>query len=237
MDDTVSRQLVELQSVIGHRFARPALLVEAMTHRSFVNENPAGHETDNQRLEFFGDAILDFSVSGLLFRRFPASREGELTRLRARLVDEENLARMAAHVGLGACLRLGRGEERDNGRSKPSLLADAYEALLAAVYLDGGMPAVETLVSAQFSPLLEEAALTGLRDDYKTMLQELAQNLFGAPPTYRVTGESGPPHQRTYAVAAIIGDETIGIGEGRSKKGAEQAAARDALEKLKERNE
>ena len=235
MDATVSRQLVELQSVIGHRFACPALLVEAMTHRSFVNENPGRQETDNQRLEFFGDAILDFSVSGLLFRRFPESREGELTRLRARLVDEENLARMAAHIGLGACLRLGRGEERDNGRSKASLLADAYEALLAAVYLDGGMPAIEALVGAQFSPLLEEAALTGLRDDYKTSLQELAQNMFGEPPTYRVTGESGPPHQRIYAVAAIIGGETIGVGEGRSKKVAEQAAARDALEKLKER--
>ena len=233
MVDTFSRQLDELQSVIGHRFVRPALLVEAMTHRSFVNENPAGQEADNQRLEFFGDAILDFSVSGLLFRRFPGSREGELTRLRARLVDEENLARMAGRIGLGACLRLGRGEERDNGRSKRSLLADAYEALLAAVYLDGGMTAVEALVMAQFAPLLEEAALTGLRDDYKTMLQELAQNLYGAPPTYRVTAESGPPHQRTYAVAAIISGETIGVGEGRSKKGAEQAAARDALEKLK----
>lgn len=236
MEETFARQLAELQSAVGYRFVGPDLLVEALTHRSFLNENPGDCGADNQRLEFFGDAILDFSVSSLLFRRFPQSREGDLTRLRARLVDEENLARMAGNIGLGACLRLGRGEERDGGRSKPSILADAYEALLAAVYLDGGMPAIEALVAAQFAPLMEGGALTGLRDDYKTLFQELSQERFGIVPAYRMVGESGPPHQRLFTAEATIGGETVGTGEGRSKKVAEQAAARDALERLKQRD-
>ncbi len=232
MEATFAQQLAELQSFIGYRFVTPALLVEAVTHRSFLNENPGDGGADNQRLEFFGDAILDFSVSSLLFTRFPESREGDLTRLRARLVDEENLARMAGSIGLGACLRLGRGEERGGGRSKPSILADAYEALLAAVYLDGGMPVIETLVASQFAPLLEGGAQTGLRDDYKTHFQELSQERFGVAPAYRMVAESGPPHQRVFTAEATIGGETVGTGEGRSKKVAEQAAAKDALERL-----
>jgi len=236
MEETFARQLVELQSAIDYRFVNSALLAEALTHRSFVNENPGECGADNQRLEFFGDAILDFSVSSLLFRRFPDSREGDMTRLRARLVDEANLARMAGGIGLGACLRLGRGEERDGGRRKPSILADAYEALLAAVYLDGGMAVIEVMVSAQFGPLLEGGAETVLRDDYKTLFQELSQERFGVAPVYRMVGESGPPHQRLFVVEAVIGREPVGRGEGRSKKGAAQAAARDALERLRDRD-
>ncbi len=233
MDETFARQLVELQSAIGYRFVNSALLVEALTHRSFLNESPGECAADNQRLEFFGDAILDFSVSSLLFRRLPDSREGDMTRLRARLVDEANLARMAGDIGLGACIRLGRGEERDGGRRKPSILADAYEALLAAVYLDGGMAVIEAMVSARFGPLLEGGVETALRDDYKTLLQELSQERFGVAPVYRMVGESGPPHQRIFVVEAVIGGETVGRGEGRSKKVAAQAAARDALERFK----
>jgi ribonuclease-3 len=221
--------LEKLQERIGYRFCRPRLLREALTHRSFVNEAPVQDIGDNQRLEFFGDAILGFMVSALLYARFPHSREGELTRLRASLVQEERLAGIAASLDLGAFLRLGRGEERAGGRSRRSLLADAYEALVAAVFLDGGEAAARCLVEHHFLPLMDAQRLEGGSEDCKTLLQEQVQARGSSPPVYRVRETCGPSHAPLFLVDVLVGGVVVGSGEGRSKKDAEQAAARDAL--------
>src|SRR5512137_443133 len=184
-------RLQELEEALGYCFRNRDLLVEALTHRSCGNEARGEPVRDNERLEFFGDAILDFVLSRMLLERFPASREGELSRLRATLVDEEHLASRARAIGLGEHLRLGRGEERSGGRSKRSLLADAYEALLAAVYLDGGLEPVERLVAGQFGPALAAATLADLAKDFKSELQELTQATLGTTPTYRLATTSG----------------------------------------------
>ena len=164
---------------------------------------------------------------------FPESREGALTKIRASLVDEESLALLAGKIGLGSCLKLGRGEDRSGGREKRSVLADAYEALLAAVYLDGGIESVQRLVEAHFGPLLESRDRIAAGKDHKTEFQEMAQSIRGYMPKYVLKGVSGPDHERSFAVAVMIGDELLGEGGGRSKKEAEQAAARQGLARLK----
>lgn len=225
-------RLAELEAAIGHSFNNRALLVEALTHKSLVNEAGGKEARDNQRLEFLGDAVLSLLVSSRLIERFPASREGELTKKRAVLVDEESLAGIALKIGLGNYLFLGRGEERSGGREKKSILADAFEALLAAVYLDGGVVAADRLVAHFFGALLEQSVASAASRDYKTEFQERAQALQGVPPHYLLTKSSGPDHDRRFTVAAFVGDRCLGEGAGRSKKEAEQAAAREALTRL-----
>lgn len=224
--------LAELERVINYRFSNRDLLTEALTHRSFLNESEEKSIKDNERLEFFGDAVIDFFLSNLLLERFPVSREGELTRIRASLVGEENLANLARRMALGRYLRLGRGEEKSGGREKKSLLADAYEALLAAVYLDGGFTPVQALVESQFGTLLESGAAVSVARDSKTELQELAQAIHGTVPLYVHREPSGPDHDRNFTVAAFIGEEFLGEGTGKTKKEAEQAAARAGLDHL-----
>lgn len=225
-------RLAELEAVIGHGFNNRALLVEALTHKSLVNEAGGKETRDNQRLEFLGDAVLSLLVSSRLIERFPASREGELTKKRAALVDEETLAVIALQIGLGNYLLLGRGEERSGGREKKSVLADAFEALLAAVYLDGGVVAADRLVVHFFGLLIEQSVASAASRDYKTEFQERAQALHGVPPHYLLTNSSGPDHDRRFTVAAFVGERCLGEGAGRSKKEAEQAAAREALSRL-----
>lgn len=220
-----------LEIAIGYRFSNRRLLEEALTHRSRANE-VSGGIFDNQRLEFLGDSILGFLIAGELFHRHPDLREGDLSRLRATLVDEENLSRLAAVLDLGAFLILGKGEERSGGRNKKSILADAYEALIAAVYLDGGMEAVQELIKKQFDGLLAAADSFGLSRDYKTELQELTQSRFSSVPRYELVEASGPDHDRTYRVQVVINGSAAGEGSGKSKKDAQQAAARAALELL-----
>jgi ribonuclease-3 len=233
MNDTNEKMLGELEHALGYAFNDRSLLCQALTHRSFVNEAGDRSVRDNERLEFFGDSILDFFLSDQLYRRFPESSEGELTRMRASLVDEESLARLAGNLDLGRYLRLGRGEEKSGGRGKKSILADSYEALLAALYLDGGDAAVRSLVKAHFSPLMERRADgTGSRD-YKTEFQELSQALRGETPRYMLKGASGPDHDPVFRVEAILGSEPFGEGTGRSKKEAEQSAARQGCARLK----
>ena len=220
----------EIEEKLGYRFRDRALLEEALTHRTYVNE--AGGGKDNQRLEFFGDAVLDFLLSDLLLVRFPASREGELTRIRSALVDEASLARIAVGLDLGLCLRLGRGEDKGGGREKRSLLADAFEALLAALYLDGGLEPARRVVLEQFSPLLASGeALAGR--DFKTDLQERARLARGELPRYQLKQVSGPDHDRVFTVEIYLGEELMGEGVGRTKKEAEQDAARAATLLLK----
>ncbi len=224
--------LAELETVIDYRFVNRPLLCEAVTHRSFFNESTDREVKDNERLEFFGDAVIDFFLSRMLLERFPDSCEGDLTRIRASLVGEENLGNLARLIGLGRFLRLGRGEEKSGGREKRSILADAYEALMAAVYLDGGAPPVQRLVAAHFGPLLEHGTASGIGRDCKTDFQELVQSLYGIVPRYVHLAPEGPDHARIFSVRVFVGDECLGEGSGRTKKEAEQEAARAGLEQL-----
>ena len=230
--DALSKDiLAELERTLNYRFVNRSLLEEAMTHRSFLNESADRMVKDNERLEFFGDAVIDFFLSRALLDRFPDSREGALTRIRASLVGEESLGNLARRVGLGRYLRMGRGEEKSGGREKRSILADAYEALLAAVYLDGGPVPLQSLVEAHFGPLLE-ASDPSIGRDCKTEFQELTQSIYGSVPRYVHKKPEGPDHARIFTVQAFIGDELLGEGSGSTKKEAEQEAARAGLERL-----
>lgn len=221
-----------LEAAIGYEFKNRELLAEALTHRSALNESQGELTRDNQRLEFFGDSVISLFVSRMLLERFPASREGELSRLRASLVDEASLARLAGLIGIGDCLVLGRGESRGGGREKKSMLADAYEALIGAIYLDGGPEGVLPVIEAHFAPLMDGLAVEGKRGDFKTELQERCQSLYGSVPAYILKGENGPGHARRFSVEVFIGDRLMGKGEGKSKKEAQQAAAREAISTL-----
>jgi ribonuclease III len=229
MDDN----LAVLECAVAYRFRSRALLEEALTHRSYCNEAGEKGIRDNERLEFFGDAVIDFFLSHLLLERYPDSREGELTRIRASLVGEENLGCLAREMGLGSYLRLGRGEEKSGGRDKRSLLADAYEALVAAVYLDGGDRPVRSLLERHFGPLLASGTTPAVGRDNKTELQELAQSVSGEVPRYVHREPSGPDHEKIFTVAVFVGGAPVGEGSGRTKKEAEQAAARAGLDHLK----
>ena len=233
MDDTYNDMLRELETIIGYTFIDRRILHEALTHRSFVNEAGDRSVKDNERLEFFGDAAIDFFLSDQLIERFPDSREGELTRIRASLVDEESLAQLALQLDLGRYLRLGRGEEKSGGRGKKSILANAYEALVAAVYLDGGAVEVQRLVEAHFVPLMERHAAGTVSSDYKTEFQELAQARYGATPRYLLKETAGPDHDRVFTVETFVGEQCLGEGSGRRKKEAEQAAATDGAARLR----
>jgi ribonuclease-3 len=228
--------LSELEAEICYRFANQELLIEALTHRSFVNEARAPGMLDNQRLEFFGDAVLGLLISSRLLDLLPASTEGALSRKRASLVDAETLAVLAEKIHLGRYLLLGRGEEKTGGRRKKSVLADAFESLVAAVYLDGGIGEAERLVDRLFGPMLSEDGVDGTGRDYKTRLQEISHSLHGVAPDYCQEHVSGPDHDLRFTVAVSIGGECLGRGSGRSKKEAEQAAARQALKSLENRD-
>ncbi len=220
---------IELENALGYRFANRGFLLEALTHKSFVHESGEESDRDNQRLEFFGDAVIGFFVSAKLLERYPKVREGKLSKIRASLVNEKTLANLAGSIMLGRYLRLGRGEEKTGGREKHSVLADAYEALVAAVYLDGGAEAAGRLVEKHFGPLMMESADKFGGRDYKTRLQEVVQEMCGEPPGYSLVSESGPPHERVFCVSVSVGGKYLGKGTGKSKKEAEQAAAREAL--------
>jgi len=221
-----------LQLRIDYHFSKPALLRESLTHKSFSNERPGESLSHNERLEFLGDAVLDLVVSHGIFRDFPALPEGELTRIRSEVVSEKGLSAIARELNLGSCLLLGRGEERSGGREKESLLADALEALLGAVFCDGGFDRACSVIVVLFGPAVALSASRKAGIDHKTRLQELLQARHGHPPVYVLTRTEGPDHQRLYTVEVRLDDRTIGRGQGRNKKGAEQAAACEALARL-----
>jgi len=226
--------LEEVQRRLGYCFRQPRLLIEALTHKSYLNEvRGASQEADNERLEFLGDAVLDLVVSEYLLRAFPGAAEGELSKLRARLVSEQTLSRVAKKIGLGVQLRLGRGEMKTEGCGKPSILADALEAVFAGAYLDGGLEAAVQCVKAAFSDELASCDRSLAKGDFKTDLQEVCQRDFEMLPRYRTIRETGPDHEKLFEVEILIRGERYGIGLGKSKKEAEQAAAREALEQLK----
>ncbi|MGE5326946.1 MAG: ribonuclease III [Deltaproteobacteria bacterium] len=224
--------LDELQSVIGYRFRQPDLLLEALTHSSYVQESTCKGR-DNERLEFLGDAILSFLVSVRLAESFPEIEEGELSRARARLVTAAYLAEMAGRIDLGKYLQLGRGEEKTGGREKAALRADALEAVVAALYRDGGLEAAEAFVDRFILPPdLKAGAETLFTTDYKSALQERLQAARRGPAEYRVIEEKGPEHRKTFVVEVTANNGHRALGRGSSKKAAEQRAAESLLSML-----
>ena len=223
----------ELQTRIQYRFRDRGLLEHALTHRSRAAEDASGGVADNESLEFLGDAVLGLVVADALFRRYPGSDEGQKSKIKASVVSTLSLARHAEELRLGEHLILGRGEEKTGGRFKQALLADTYEALIAAIYLDGGLDAAAAFLDRELRVAIEVgAAQTIIGEDYKSALQERLQALGRPLPEYRVIGETGPDHRKTFNVEVVVGGDVLGHASGKAKKEAEQEAARLALERL-----
>ena len=206
--------LSSLEEEIGYSFGRTSLPLEALTHRTYSHENPGAAPFFNERLEFLGDSVLGLVISEELFRRFPALDEGKLSKMKAALVRDSMLASVAENIGLGLCIRLGKGEEKTGGRLKPSLLADALEALIAAVYLDGGLDAAKKVIGLLFDEEMRAAAERGGLDDPKTELQEMVHRLSSGPLDYRLVEESGPDHRKTFTIEVVLQGKVAGTGSG-----------------------
>jgi ribonuclease-3 len=226
-----------LQQAIDYRFRDRGLLEHAMTHTSRANEDVSGGVIDNESLEFLGDAILGFIIADILFHTFPEFNEGQKSKVKATLVSTATLARQAERLSLGDHLLLGRGEEKTGGRRKQALLADGYEALIAAIYLDGGVEQVRAFISREFEPLISEVHQAGVAGgDHKSALQEYLQSNDEALPEYRLAGTVGPDHRKLFQIQVVVREQVLAEAIGPSKKEAEQEAARVALEKLRDRN-
>ena len=226
-----------LQEAIGYRFRDIGLLEHAMTHTSRANEDVSGGVLDNESMEFLGDAVLGFVIADHLFREFPEYDEGRKSKSKAALVSTVALARQAERLSLGDHLLLGRGEEKTGGRRKQALLADGYEALIAAIYLDGGLEPVRAFIAREFTTLFEEIRRHGVSGhDHKSSLQEYLQSHDEPLPEYRLAGTLGPDHQKLFEVEVVVRGEPIASATGPSKKEAEQEAARQALERLSSRS-
>jgi ribonuclease-3 len=229
-------ELAPLEQRIGYRFKDRGLLEHALTHRSRVHEDASGGVIDNESLEFLGDSVLGFVIADMLFRQFPTHDEGQKSKLKASIVSATSLARLSEKLGIGDFMILGRGEEKTGGRRKAALIADCYEAVIAAVYLDGGMDVVRGFIERQFSDLIDEARRTGAQaaftEDYKSALQEWLQSHDRGLPAYRLNAEIGPAHRRRFEVEVLVDGEAVAKAEGKSKKEAAQRAAKAALASL-----
>jgi ribonuclease-3 len=223
-----------LQRAIDYRFRDRGLLEHALTHRSRVHEDASGGVFDNESMEFLGDSILGFVVADMLFREFPQHNEGQKSKLKASIVSAASLARLGEALNLGEYLILGRGEEKTGGRRKHAIIADCYEALIAAIYLDGGIEPARAFIERQFAGHIEEARRTGaaaaFTEDWKSALQEWVQSHGRGLPAYRLAAEVGPDHRKRFLVEVVVDGEPVAQAEGRSKKEAAQAAAKTALE-------
>ena len=230
------QKLKRLQKIIPYNFKKLSLLNQAFTHTSYANENQDQEYLDNERLEFLGDAVIDLVISHLLMDAFPNYTEGDLTKLRSAIVNEKRFADLARELNLGEYLLLGRGEDHTKGRDKNSILADTYEALIAAIYLDRGYKSVFKVIKRHFSDILTAAQNGDLyHGDFKSKLQEYAQSVFRSTPQYISVNESGPDHNKSFEVNVILNNKVWGTGFGKSKKDSEQNAAREALKKLSEK--
>jgi ribonuclease-3 len=221
-----------LERKLNYTFRDRRLLSEALNHSSYANEHRGAHINSNERLEFLGDSVLGFVTAEFLFVQHPNLPEGDLTRIRAALVCEQSLYEVAQKLELGAYLKLGKGEEAGGGRTRTSILADATEAVFAAVYLDGGIGAASALIHRVLLDAEREEAVEERRKDYKTALQELVQRQANQELSYHMAGEQGPDHNKTFQAEVRLNGEVIGVGSGHSKKEAEQSAAKAALETL-----
>jgi ribonuclease-3 len=221
------------EETIGYRFRDRGLLEHALTHRSRVHEDASGGVFDNESMEFLGDSILGFIIADMLFREFPQHNEGQKSKLKASIVSATSLARLGERISVGTYLILGRGEEKTGGRRKQALIADSYEALIAAIYLDGGLDPARAFVERQFAELIAEARRTGAEaaftEDYKSALQEWLQSRDRGLPTYRLAAEIGPAHRRRFEVEVLVEGHPLARADGLSKKEAAQAAAKAAL--------
>lgn len=226
--------IFDAEKALNLTFSNKALLQRALTHRSYLNENPDYPLEDNERLEFLGDAILDFITGEYLYHRFPEMPEGRLTNLRSALVRTETLASFATQLNLGDYLFLGRGEEESGGRKRPAILCDAFEAFIGALYLDSGLDVARRFVCALIDPALQSILALDTDKDAKSRLQEVAQSHYQLTPTYRTVQEEGPDHAKEFTVEAVIGGQVYGRGKGFSKQNAAQAAAQEALRTLEQ---
>jgi ribonuclease-3 len=226
-------ELEPLERTIGYRFGDRGLLEHALTHRSRVHEDASGGVFDNESMEFLGDSLLGFVIADMLFREFPQHNEGQKSKLKASIVSATSLARLGEKINLGDFLILGRGEEKTGGRRKRALIADCYEALMAAIYLDGGVEPARAFIERQFRDLIVEARRTGalaaFTEDYKSELQEWLQSHDRGLPAYHLVTEIGPAHRRRFEVEVVVDGQPLARAEGKSKKEAAQAAAKTAL--------
>jgi ribonuclease-3 len=223
--------LAVLQNTLGVSFKDPSLMEQALVHSSYINESP-GITTSNERLEFLGDAVLGLIIAQELYQRLPQSSEGEMTELRSSLVRGDALSRLAKAISLGDYLYLGKGEEASGGRRKPANLAGAMEAVIAAIFLDQGLNATRDFILRLMGKELDKVLNQGIAPDYKSQLQELIQARHQQTPTYQVIEETGPDHDRRFSVEVRVGGTVLGRGSGKSKKSAEEEAARSALDRL-----
>jgi ribonuclease III len=226
------KRLKGFEKLLGYSFKKREHLKRALTHKSYANEQHMPSTEHNERYEYLGDAVLELAISHLLMDSFPNHPEGELSKLRAAIVNESQLADVARRMKIGEFLYLGKGEDRTGGRDKPSLLSDAFEAVLGGVYLDRGFEKVCKVVRKKFTGVMGEVGGEGFIKDYKTRLQEISQGRFKIMPRYRLASTTGPDHKKTFEVNLYIKEELVGVGRGASKKAAEQDAAKQALEKI-----
>ncbi|MBQ9337002.1 MAG: ribonuclease III [Lentisphaeria bacterium] len=229
----MSEELSVLQRAIGYEFHQPQLLLEAMTHKSYAAERNVKY--DNQRLEFFGDAVVELVLTKHLYFRYPALQEGDLTKIRSALVNQDSLAQFARSIQLGAYLRFGQGEIDANGGERDSTVSDAFEALAGAIYLDGGYEAAEKFILEIFHRNIEDPLSLLATINPKGVLQEYSQAEFSRTPVYKTVRVTGPQHNPSFEVAVFLGEELLGQGTAQSRKNAEQAAAAAALDVLKKR--
>ncbi|MBI2610839.1 ribonuclease III [Candidatus Kaiserbacteria bacterium] len=219
----------QFEKKIGHHFRNQRLLEQAFTHRSYLNENRELGRDHNERLEFLGDAVLELAVTEFLYAKYPDKPEGDLTAYRAALVNTQSISDAATKLGMNEYLLLSRGEARDTGRARQIILANAFEALIGALYLDGGYPTAQRFIADQVFHKADEVVAKRLWQDAKSRLQEASQDLLGITPKYELLDQSGPDHDKRFVVGAYIGAERVATGEGRSKQEAEQSAAQRAL--------
>ena len=233
MSTTTTETLADFQERLGYRFRNPELLHRALTHKSYTNERREAASSNNERLEFLGDTVLGFVVGEMIFRAFPDLQEGALSKIKAHLVSAATLSEKARALSIGRVLRMGTGEARSGGAEKLSLLADGFEAIVAAIYLDGGLPAAEGFTRRVFGPDVTGIDVGDLSfHDYKTALQETAQALGLPLPEYRIVDEYGPDHEKTFVVEVCWDGASFAFGRGASKREAQRKAAKDALKKL-----
>lgn len=225
----------EFEAAIGVHFEDSNLLLQALTHRSYVHEHAESGVQDNERMEFLGDAILDFITGEMLYHRFPEMSEGLLTRLRSALVRTDSLAKLAAECGIGEAMRIGKGEEQVGGRTRKKILCQVFEAVVGAMYLDQGLEVVAAFVVPRLTALQKHVMEEAVRKDARSQLQEWSQAHFNLTPQYRVVAASGPEHDKEFSVEVLIGEDVIASGMGRTKQTAAQTAARNALAVLENR--
>ena len=233
MNEERKHDLEEFQEIIGVKFKNPRLLDAALTHSSYANQYGLSYNHHNERLEFLGDSVLSIVISEYLYKKYKTKPEGKLTRIRAAIVCEGSLAETARKISINRYIRIGKGEELSGGRHKDSMLADACEAVIAAIYMDHGFEEARSFITGFMQEIIDESGREKNNHDYKTALQEKVQRLVLGDIKYEVTGDWGPDHEKTFQVEVSVGDRVLGCGQGRSKKEAQQSAAREALKELK----